>query len=120
FSRRSRMSIRWLTRILAAAFAALGLAGCGYNDIQAQDEATKSAWSEVLNQYQRRADLIPNLVNTVKGFAEQEMEVLTRVTEARSRVGQIRVDPADPDSLRQFEQAQQEMGSALSRLLVVA
>lgn len=114
------MSIRWLTRILAAAFAALGLAGCGYNDIQAQDEATKSAWSEVLNQYQRRADLIPNLVNTVKGFAEQEMEVLTRVTEARSRVGQIRVDPADPDSLRQFEQAQQEMGSALSRLLVVA
>ena len=107
---------KWLLALTAAAT----LSGCGYNSIQQAEEATKSAWSEVLNQYQRRADLIPNLVNTVKGFAEQEMEVLTRVTEARSRVGQIRVDPADPDSLRQFEQAQQEMGSALSRLLVVA
>ena len=114
------MSIRWLNRILLAALVAVGLSGCGYNDIQASDEGTKSAWSEVLNQYQRRADLIPNLVNTVKGFAEQEMEVLTRVTEARSRVGQIKVDPSDPESLKKFEQAQQEVGSALSRLLVVA
>ena len=111
---------RWTTRVLFALMAALGLSGCGYNDIQAGDEATKSAWSEVLNQYQRRADLIPNLVDTVKAFAEQEREVFTRVTEARSRVGQIQVNPSDPDSLQRFEQAQQEVGSALSRLLVVA
>ena len=109
-----------IARIFAALVLAAGLAGCGYNDIQAKDEATKSAWSEVLNQYQRRADLIPNLVNTVKGFAEQEREVFIRVTEARSRVGQIQVNPGDPGSLKQFEQAQQEVGSALSRLLVVA
>jgi LemA protein len=114
------MSTRWLNRILLAALLAAGLSGCGYNDIQASDEGTKSAWSEVLNQYQRRADLIPNLVNTVKGFAEQETEVFTRVTEARSRVGQIQVNPGDPESLKKFEQAQQEVGSALSRLLVVA
>jgi LemA protein len=114
------MSTRWLNRILLAALLAAGLSGCGYNDIQASDEGTKSAWSEVLNQYQRRADLIPNLVNTVKGFAEQEKEVFTRVTEARSRVGQIQVNPGDPESLKKFEQAQQEVGSALSRLLVVA
>ncbi|GAA4403312.1 LemA family protein [Quisquiliibacterium transsilvanicum] len=114
------MSIRWLNRILLAALFAVGLSGCGYNDIQSSDEGTKSAWSEVLNQYQRRADLIPNLVNTVKGFAEQEKEVFTRVTEARSRVGQIQVNPGDPESLKKFEQAQQEVGSALSRLLVVA
>jgi LemA protein len=99
---------------------AIGLSGCGYNQMQAADEATKSGWSEVVNQYQRRADLIPNLVNTVKGFAEQEKEVLTRVTEARSRVGQIQVNPSDPESLKKFEQAQQDVGSALSRLLVVA
>lgn len=105
---------------LLAALAALMLSGCGYNAIQQADEATKSAWSEVLNQYQRRADLIPNLVNTVKGFAEQEREVLIAVTEARSRVGQTRVDPSDPASLQQFEAAQRDMGSALSRLLVVA
>jgi len=114
------MLARRFARFALMLLVAAGLAGCGYNDIQRAEEATKSAWSEVLNQYQRRADLIPNLVNTVKGFAEQEREVFTRVTEARSRVGQIRVDPADPASLRQFEQAQQEVGSALSRLLVVA
>lgn len=111
---------RWLIRLslLFAVFSTLS--ACGYNDIQGADEATKSGWSEVLNQYQRRADLIPNLVNTVKGFADQEKEVLTRVTEARSRVGQIQVNPSDPDSLKKFEQAQGEVGSALSRLLVVA
>ena len=106
-------------RMLVVVALSLGLAGCGYNDIQAADEATKSAWSEVLNQYQRRADLVPNLVNTVKGFAEQEKEVLTRVTEARSRVGQVRVDPSDPEALKQFEASQRDLGSALSRLLVV-
>jgi LemA protein len=105
---------------LAAACAATLLSGCGYNAIQQAEEATKSAWSEVLNQYQRRADLIPNLVNTVKGFAEQEREVLIAVTEARSRVGQVNVNPGDAGSLQQFESAQREMGGALSRLLVVA
>ena len=76
-----------------AVISALLLGGCGYNDIQRTDEATKSAWSEVLNQYQRRADLVPNLVNTVKGFAAQEQQVLTQVTEARSRVGSIQATP---------------------------
>lgn len=113
------MSIR---SILAGAMLALTLmlSGCGYNEIQVADESTKSAWSEVLNQYQRRADLIPNLVNTVRGYAQQEKDVLIGVTEARSRVGQVRVDPTDPNSLKQFEQSQRELGSALSRLLVVA
>jgi len=114
------MSVRSIARFAAALVLVVGLTGCGYNDIQSTDEATKSAWSEVLNQYKRRADLIPNLVNAVKGFADQEKEVLTRVTEARSRVGQIQVNPGDPASLKQFEQAQQEVGSALSRLLVVS
>ena len=109
-----------IKRVLMVVAVALGLSGCGYNSIQSAEEATKSAWSEVLNQYQRRADLIPNLVNTVKGYAAQEKDVLTAVTEARSRVGQIRVDPSNPDSLKQFEAAQRDMGSALSRLLVVA
>ena len=107
-------------RLFMMVAVAAGLTGCGYNDIQVADESTKSAWSEVLNQYQRRADLIPNLVNTVKGYAEQEKDVLTRVTEARSRVGQVRVDPSDPESLKNFEAAQRDMGSALSRLLVVS
>ncbi len=109
-----------LRRLLWAIAISIGLAGCGYNDIQVADESTKSSWSEVLNQYQRRADLIPNLVATVKGYADQEKEVLTRVTEARSRVGQVRVDPSDPASLKQFESSQRELGSALSRLLVVS
>jgi len=108
-----------------AAFLALvtaGLAGCGYNDIQRTDEQTKSAWSEVLNQYQRRADLVPNLVNTVKGFAAQEQQILTQVTEARSRVGSIQATPEllnDPAAFQRFQQAQGTMSSALSRLLLV-
>jgi LemA protein len=114
------MKMKRIWKWLAMVWAAVVLSGCGYNSIQQADEATKSAWSEVLNQYQRRADLIPNLVNTVKGFAEQEREVLIAVTEARSRVGQVNVDPGDPGSLQQFESAQRQMGSALSRLLVVA
>ena len=99
------------------------LSGCGYNDIQRSDEQVKSAWSEVLNQYQRRADLIPNLVNTVKGFAAQEQQVLIQVTEARSRVGSIQATPEllnDPAAFRRFQEAQGQMSSALSRLLVVA
>ena len=113
-------------RKLWAAFlilVAAALSGCGYNDIQRADEQTKSAWSEVLNQYQRRADLVPNLVNTVKGFAAQEQQVLTQVTEARSRVGSIQATPEllnDPAAFRNFQQAQAGMTSALSRLLVVA
>src|SRR5687768_16589530 len=95
------------------------LAGCGYNSMQRQDEAVKAAWSEVLNQYQRRADLIPNLVATVKGYAQQEQDVLIRVTEARARVGQVQVNADDAASLAEFQQVQGELSSALSRLLVV-
>jgi len=103
--------------------AVLLLGGCGYNDIQRHDEAVKSAWSEVLNQYQRRADLVPNLVNTVKGFAAQEQQVLIQVTEARSRVGSIQATPElinDPDAFQRFQQAQASMTGALSRLIAVA
>ena len=99
--------------------AAMLLSGCGYNTIQVQDEATKSAWSEVVNQYQRRADLIPNLVATVKGFAAQEQAVLIGVTEARARATQVQVKADDPASLQQFQAAQGELSSALSRLMVV-
>ncbi|HEX6570561.1 MAG TPA: LemA family protein [Steroidobacteraceae bacterium] len=110
--------MRALQGLLLAA-AALLLSGCGYNTIQVQDEQTKSAWSEVLNQYQRRADLIPNLVNTVKGFAAQEQAVLIGVTEARAKATQVKVDPSDPASLQQFQAAQGELSSALARLMVV-
>jgi LemA protein len=101
----------------------LFLSGCGYNDIQRGDEQVKAAWSEVLNQYQRRNDLVPNLVNTVKGFAAQEQQVLTQVTEARARVGSIQATPElinDPQAFRRFQEAQASMTSALSRLLVVS
>ncbi|MCC7329930.1 MAG: LemA family protein [Gammaproteobacteria bacterium] len=99
------------------------LAGCGYNTLQSEDEQIKAAWSEVLNQYQRRADLIPNLVRTVEGYAQQEREVLTRVTEARARVGSIQATPGlinDPAAFAKFQEAQGELTGALSRLLVVA
>lgn len=109
-----------LSRLLILALLAGLLSGCGYNTIQQKDEATKAAWSEVLNQYQRRYDLIPNLVNTVKGYAQHEQQVLTQVTEARSKVGQIQVNAEDAASLQQFQQAQGELGSALQRLLVVS
>ena len=104
------------------AFAGLLLSGCGYNAMQTQDEQIKSAWSEVLNQYQRRADLIPNLVNTVKGYATQESSVLLGVTEARAKVGSIQATPElvnDPAAFAKFQAAQGELSSALSRLLVV-
>jgi len=106
-------------RIAAIAAASMLLTACGYNTIQVQDEQVKSAWSEVINQYQRRADLIPNLVNTVKGFAAQEQAVLIGVTEARAKATQIKVDANDPASLQQFQAAQGELSSALSRLMVV-
>jgi LemA protein len=106
-----------------AFLSALSLSGCGYNTLQSQDEQVKAAWSEVVNQYQRRADLIPNLVATVKGFAAQEQQVLLGVTNARAKVGSVQVTPEtvnDPQALRQFSQAQGELTGALSRLLVVA
>ena len=101
----------------------LSLSGCGYNTLQSQDEAIKANWSEVLNQYQRRADLVPNLVNTVKGYAAHEAKVLTEVTAARAKVGQIAATPElanDPAALKKFQAAQGELSSALSRLLVVS
>ena len=108
---------------LALALAAtLLLSGCGYNTLQSTDEQIKAAWAEVINQYQRRADLIPNLVNTVKGFAAQEKDVLLGVTEARAKVGTIQATPElinDPQAFTRFQQAQGELSSALSRLMVV-
>ncbi|MBX3694154.1 MAG: LemA family protein [Steroidobacteraceae bacterium] len=104
------------------ALAGLALSGCGYNSLQSQDEAVKSAWSEVVNQYQRRADLVPNLVATVKGFAQQEQTVLLGVTEARAKVGTIQLTPEmldDPEALRKFQAAQGELGAALKSLLAV-
>jgi LemA protein len=109
----------WLGILMVAA----AMSGCGYNTIQSQDEEVKGAWSEVVNQYQRRSDLIPNLVKTVQGFADQEKEILLGVTEARSKVGGIQATPElvnDPAALDRFMKAQGEMTSALSRLLVVA
>jgi len=103
--------------------AALALSGCGYNDFQSLDEQTKSAWSEVLNQYQRRADLVPNIVATVKGEAAFEQETLTKVIEARAKATSIQVTPEtlnNPEAFQKFQAAQGELGSALSRLMVVA
>ena len=110
-------------RLFVLSLLAVLLSGCGYNAIQRQDEAVKAAWSEVLNQYQRRADLVPNLVNTVKGYAQHEERVLTEVTNARARVGSVQVTPDtinDAQKLQQFQQAQGELSSALSRLMVVS
>ena len=103
-------------------FAAATLSGCGYNDFQTKDEQVKAAWSEVLNQYKRRADLIPNLVATVQGFAAQEKDVLLGVTNARARVGSVQATPEalnDPAAMANFAKAQGELSGALSRLLVV-
>lgn len=105
------------------AWLALSLAGCGYNTLQSNDEQIKAGWSEVVNQYQRRADLVPNLVNTVKGYAAHEKDVLLGVTNARAKVGGIQASPAlidSPEALAKFQAAQGELSGALSRLLVVA
>ncbi|MFL1453345.1 LemA family protein [Marinobacter sp. GN3S48] len=110
-------------RLTVLALLALLLTGCGINNIPTYDEQVKSAWSQVENQYQRRADLVPNLVETVKGFATQERETLTAVIEARSRATSIQVDESilnDPKRLQQFQQAQGELSSALSRLMAVS
>src|SRR3954465_5558056 len=111
---------RFLAFPLVLALLALG--GCGYNALQTQDEGIKAAWSEVLNQYQRRADLVPNLVQTVKGYAAQEERVLTEVTNARASVGSIKATPElvnDPEAFQKFIQAQNQLQGALSRLLLV-
>ena len=108
---------------ITAALVTVLLSGCGYNTLQQQDEQIKAGWAEVVNQYQRRADLIPNLVETVKGFASQEQQVLLGVTNARAKVGSIQATPElinDPQAFARFQQAQGELSSALSRLLVVA
>ncbi len=113
---------RWLL-VGSLLTTTLTLSGCGYNDFQRLDEQTTSAWSEVLNQYQRRADLVPNLVATVKGEANFEQETLTRVIEARARATSIQVTPEtlnNPEAMQKFQAAQGELGSALSRLLVVS
>ncbi len=112
-----------MTRWILVLMSALALTGCGYNDFQRLDEQTKSAWSEVLNQYQRRADLVPNIVATVKGEAAFEQETLTKVIEARARATSIQVTPEtlnNPEAFKKFQAAQGELGSALSRLMVVS
>ena len=106
-----------------AALTLLSLSGCGYNTLQRNDEQIKSSWSEVVNQYQRRADLVPNLVNTVKGFAEQEKAVLLGVTNARAKVGSLQATPEllnNPEAFAKFQAAQGELSGALLRLLVVS
>ena len=108
-------------RTLIIACLALLLSGCGYNNLTAGDEQVKASWAEVINQYQRRADLIPNLVKTVEAFAKQERDVLVTVTEARAKVGSIQATPEmvnDPQALQQFQAAQGELSGALRRLLV--
>ncbi|POA72285.1 LemA family protein [Pseudomonas sp. DP16D-R1] len=109
--------------VILAALVALNLNGCGYNTFQSNDEQIKASWSEVVNQYQRRADLVPNLVNTVKGYASHEKEVLTQVTQARAQASSIQVTPEvlnDPAAFAKFQAAQGELSGALSRLLAVS
>jgi LemA protein len=108
---------------LAAFVLALNLAGCGVNAIPTQEERARAAWSEVLNQYQRRSDLIPNLVETVKGYAQQERDVFIQVTEARAKATQIKIDPSiltDPEAFKRFQEVQAELSGALGRLLAVS
>ncbi len=113
---------RWLSLMLLSV-ALLSLSGCGYNALQTSDEQIKASWAEVLNQYQRRADLVPNLVNVVKGYAAHEKDVFVQVTEARASVGQIQATPElinDPAAFAKFQEAQAQMTSALSRLIAVS
>ena len=112
-----------MKRWIGIAALLLSLAGCGYNDFQRLDEQSKAAWSEVLNQYQRRADLVPNIVATVKGEAAFEQDTLTKVIEARAKATSIQVTPEtlnNPEAMQKFQAAQGELGSALSRLMVVS
>jgi len=120
FLQRNNMK-KWFTR-LAIILSVLMLSSCGYNDFQTKDEATKAAWGEVVNQYQRRADLIPNLVNTVKGYATHEKDTLEAVTKARAAATSFQITPEvlnNPEAFNKFQQVQGELSSALSRLMVV-
>jgi LemA protein len=113
---------RWTRLLLIVSFVSALLSGCGYNQFQSKDEETKAAWSEVVNQYQRRADLIPNLVNTVKGYATHEQGTLEAVTKARAAATSMQVTPEvlnDPAAFQKFQQVQGELSSALSRLMAV-
>ena len=115
--------MRWLRLLSTLTLCSALLSGCGYNQFQTKDEATKAAWSEVVNQYQRRADLIPNLVNTVKGYASHERDTLEAVTRARAAATSIQVTPEllnDPAAFQQFQQAQGQLTGALSRLMAVS
>ena len=121
--RSTRFSMLRALALSLAVLAAPLLSACGYNDFQSKDEATKAAWAEVVNQYQRRADLIPNLVNTVKGYASHEKDTLEAVTRARAAATSIQVTPEtlnDPEAFKNFQQAQGELSSALSRLMAVS
>ncbi|MYZ49343.1 LemA family protein [Propylenella binzhouense] len=114
--------MRFLVRLFAVLSLVGLLAGCGVNNIPTYEEEAKAAWSQVLNQYQRRADLIPNLVETVKGYATQEREVLTQVTEARAKATQMTIPPdilTNPEAFQRFQEAQGQVGAALSRLLAI-
>jgi LemA protein len=114
---------RFAGLLLAGVLATTLLSGCGYNDFQAKDEATKAAWSEVVNQYQRRADLIPNLVNTVKGYAAHEKDTLEAVTRARAAATSFQITPEvlnNPEAFQKFQQVQGELSGALSRLMAVS
>jgi LemA protein len=114
---------RWTGMLLAAILASSLLSGCGYNQFQSKDEATKAAWGEVVNQYQRRADLIPNLVNTVKGYATHEKDTLEAVTRARAAATSFQITPEvlnNPEAFQKFQQVQGELSSALSRLMAVS
>lgn len=116
------MSRRFLTAVVLSSVLLTTLPGCGYNTLQAQDQAVQASWSEVLNQYQRRADLVPNLVNVVKGYATHEQKVLTEVTEARASVAGIKATPElvnDPVAFKKFTDAQDQLQGSLSRLMAV-
>ncbi len=115
------MTTRIILISLVVLLAIIGFSGCGsYNEMVTMDEAVTANWQQVENQYQRRLDLIPNLVNTVQGYADFEKSTIMGVTEARAKIGQIKVDASNPESLKQFQEAQGQLGSAISRLLVVA
>jgi LemA protein len=118
-----RLPVSGIRAIIAGLFIAVGLSACGVNDVPKLDEQVKASWSEVLNQYQRRTDLIPNLVETVKGYAKQEQDTLVQVTEARAKATQMTI-PADilnnPEAFKEFEKNQAQVGGALSRLLAVS
>ncbi|WP_296204713.1 LemA family protein [Psychrobacter sp. UBA3962] len=120
-SRKSILKPLMLSTVLG--MSAVSLSGCGYNNLQAQDEQVNAAWSEVVNQYQRRDDLVPNLVKVVKQYADQEQEVFTQVAEARSRAGSLQLTPEtlnDPQAMENYQAAQAEMTGALSRLMAVS